>query len=126
MSTIYQVADGHDNEGGLADINPQPKCEGIQVTRRTRNPDKTLTDEAPYVEFIFNMVPDVAAYQSILTQFGVISATTNDVTIKVRDQTFAAANKNGTAEQPQIGPDVRWNNYFPRNVKLLVRDLAAT
>ena len=126
MATTYQVADGHDSEGSFADIDPQPKCEGIRVTRRTHNPDGTITDEAPYVEFIFNMIPDVTAYQSILTQFGLLAATTNEVTVKVRDQTFASVNKNGTAVQPEIGRDARWNNYFPRNIVVLVRDLAAT
>ncbi len=124
--TTYQVADGFDNEGGFADIDPQPMCPGITPTRRTFAADGTVIDEAPYVEFIFNVVKDVTTYQSILTQFGINAALTNDVTIKTRDETFADINKNGTAIRPQIGTDVRWQKFFPRDVVILVNNLSAT
>ena len=125
MST-YQVADGFDNEAGFADVSPQPKSEGIKPSRRTYGGDGSVYDEGTYVELVFNMIPDVASYQSLLNQFGVQSALTNDVTVKVRNETFAFVNKNGTAIRPEPGRDVRWNKFFPRNVVILIRGLAAT
>lgn len=126
MTVTYQVADGHDNEAGFSAISPQPMCPGITPTRRTFGGDGSVTDQATYVEFVFNVVKDVTTYQSILTQFGVNSALTNDVTITARDETFTAINLNGTAIRPQIGTDVRWSNFFPRDVVILVKDLSST
>lgn len=122
----YQVADGHDNEAGFVDVDPQPMSPGITPTRRFFAADGSVVDEAKYVELRFNVVRDVTTYQSILTQFGVQSALTNDVTVKVRDETFAFVNKNGTAIRPQIDTDVRWQRFFPRDVVILIKDLSDT
>lgn len=124
--TIYGVADGHNQGSATSAISPQPRCEGIQVTRRNFAADGSVIDEAEYVEFIFDLVGSVSEYQSILTQFGILNAKTNEVTIDVRDATFANVEKNGLAIQPRIGHDVRWQRYFPRDIVILVRDLEDT
>ncbi len=121
----YKIADGHDIAlVSLADVDPQPKSEGIRCARRTHCADGTVLDEGRYVELEFSVLADVTEYQSVLSQFGVQSATTNEVTIYCRDETFAWVRMNGTAVRPEPGRDARWQ-YFPRNVVLLVRDLEA-
>lgn len=125
MST-YQVADGYDNEAGFANVNPQPMSEGIKATRRSHGGDGSVYDEGKYVELVFTMLPDVTTYQSVLNQFGVQSALTNAVTVKVRDETLAFVNMNGTAVRPEPGRDMSWSRYFPRNVTILVKSLLST
>lgn len=124
MST-YKVADGHDVALiSLNEVVPQPKSEGIKATRRTFAADGTVYDEGRYVELEFGMVPSVTEYQTLLSAFGVQTALTNDVTVYVRDETYAWVRCNGTAVRPEPGRDVRWA-YFPRSVTLLVKDLEA-
>lgn len=123
--TTYKVADGSDVAlGSLSDVSPQPKSTGIQPTRRTYSADGSVYDEAKYVELQFSAIDSVTTYQSVLSQFGIQSALTNAVTVYVRDETFAWVRMNGTAVRPEPGRDVRWDNYFPRNVTILVKDLA--
>lgn len=124
MST-YKVADGHNiASANLVTVDPQPRSEGIKCTRRSYGADGSVYDEGRYVELLFSMLPDVATYQSVLQQFGVQAALTNQVTVLVRDEIFAWARVNGTAVRPEPGRDVRWS-YFPRDITILVRDLEA-
>jgi len=122
----YKVADGHDVAlESLNDADPQPRSDGIKATRRTYAADGSVFDEGCYVELEFGMVPSVSDYQTLLTQFGVQSALTNEVTVYVRDETFAWVRMNGTAVRPEPGRDVRWRDYFPRDIVILIKDLAA-
>lgn len=122
----YMVADGHDiAEESLTTIAPQPRSEGIKATRRVFLPDGTVQDDGRHIELEFSTIGDVATYQSLLSQFGVQSATTNEVTVMVPDETFAWVRMNGTAVRPQPGQDVSRRDFFLRNVVILVRDLVA-
>ncbi len=124
--SAYMVADGHDvAEESLNLVDPQPRSEGIKPTRRTFGADGTVYDEGRYVELEFSMLPDVTTYQAVLTAFGINSALTNDVTVAIRDETFSFVRMNGTAVRPEPGRDVRWREYFPRDVVILIRDLEA-
>lgn len=123
--TTYRVADGHDVVlESLNVLSPQPRSEGIKPTRRTFGGDGTPYDEGKYVELLYSMVSSASDYQSILSSFGIQNAGSNEVTVYVRDETFAWTRQNGLAIRPQPGEDVRWNQYFPRDVVILVRDLA--
>ena len=120
----YRVADGHDVAlVSLNVLDPQPRSEGIKPTRRTFGGDGTPYDEGKYVELLYSVVSSVTEYQAILDAFGVKSAGSNEVTVYVRDETFAWTRKNGLAIRPQPGQDVRWS-FFPRDVVILIRDLA--
>ena len=122
----YRVADGHDVAlVSLNVLDPQPRSEGIKPTRRTFGGDGTPYDEGKYVELLYSVVSSVTEYQAILDAFGVKSAGSNEVTVYIRDETFAWTRKNGLAIRPQPGQDVRWS-FFPRDVVILVRDLADT
>ena len=124
--TTYRVADGSDVAlVDLTVLDPQRHSEGIKPTRRTFGGDGTPYDEGKYVELLYSAVSGVTEYQSILSSFGVQSAGSNEVTVYVRDETFAWVRKNGLAIRPEPGRDVRWSNFFPRDVTILVRDLAA-
>jgi hypothetical protein len=120
----YRVKDTHDqtlteNE----DVVPQPRTTGVRVTRRSHSVSGGLKDEFLYVEMLFSSLESVTQYQAVLTQFGVLSAMTNEVTIMCRDAALRWKRYNGTAVRPQQGVDVQWSRYFPRDVVMLVRDL---
>jgi len=123
----YKVADGHDVAlDSLNDVDPQPRSTGIQATRRTFAADGTIQDDGKYVILEFTALASASEYQTLLSAFGIQTATSNDVTVYVRDETFAWARYNGTACRPMPGTDVKWKDYFPRDVAILVRDLEAS
>ncbi len=118
----YRVADGHDVAlGSLTVLNPQPKSRGIQYTRRNFAGDGTPINEAPFVELKWTVFTN-DNYDQIMTDFGLTSADSNDVTVYVRDENWNYARKNGKAIKPNIGEDRDWD-VFPRNMVILVRDL---
>lgn len=121
---IYKVADGHNVAlGSLVTIDPQPASPGIQPTRRINAASGDVYDDAEYVIFVFSALQDEAQVLSVLTQFGLHNAEENDVTIYCRDKRFQSVRMNGTAILPENGRDLRWTNYFPRDMEILVRDL---
>lgn len=124
MST-YRVADGHDVAlGSLTVIDPQPRSDGIQVTRRLFAASGAVIEQGKYVELRWDALLSVSEYQTVLSAFGVQSALTNDVTVYVRDEAFDFVRMNGTAIRPRPGSDVFWR-FFPRRIVILVRDLEA-
>lgn len=125
MST-YRVADTHDVAlDSLTVVDPQPRSTGIQTTRRTFAADGTVQDDGRYVVLEFTALASDTEYQTLLSTFGIQTATSNKVTVYVRDETFDWARMNGTAIRPEPGQDVKWKDYFPRDVSILIRDLEA-
>ena len=120
----YRVADGSDVAlGSLTVLNPQPHSTGIQYTRIGYAADGTPILEGPYITLVWDILGSKTQYQSLLTAFGLSSATTNDVTVYIRDVNFDYVRMNGKAIKPQIGEGVEWKSYFPRNLSILIRDL---
>ena len=128
MST-YRVATGHDVIlGSLTVFAPQPDPgTAIQTTRRSYGGDGTVFDEGRYIELPWSALVDATAYQALLTLFGLSASVENaDVTVYVRDETYAFVRMNGIAVRPQPGKEVVWGDVQsrPLNVNILVKDLA--
>lgn len=125
--SLYQVATGFNV--ALVDLNtlsPQPSSIGIQVTRRTFGSDGTPFEEGKYVELLWNVLNSPTEYQAILTAFGLSDTTlVSAVTVYVRNSIFDWVRLNGYAIRPDPGKEVRWANFFPRDVTILVRELTA-
>lgn len=123
MST-YRVAAGHDVAlVSLTVLDPQPRSTGIQVTRRSHGADGSVYDEGEYVELVWDFFEDAAAYQAMLATFNLDGDLAADVTVYVRDDQFNFVRKNGIAVRPELGRDGRWENYFLRDVTILVKHL---
>jgi len=122
--TTYKVKTGTNQAlVDLVDVSPQPKSIGIQQTRRTYGGDGTPRTVGPFVELEFNFLPDVTTYQAVLTQFGINSSLTANVTVYVRDGTWTWVRMNGKAVQPEPGKDMTWDQYFPRRITILIKNL---
>lgn len=105
----------------LTTLDPQPRSEGVKPTRRDYANDGTVIDQGLYVELVWDILDDATAYTTILGVFGLTSAKSADVTIYARNDQYAWTRYNGKA----IRPEPSWNQFFPRNVVILVRDLVA-
>lgn len=125
---IYLVSSAGYNVAlvSLAVVVPQCRSTGVQSTRRNYAADGGVFDEARYVELIFDLVPNVTAFQALLTQFGVINVLTCPVTIYAPDERYSPTRMNGIAVRPEVGKDQASRNYFIRGVTILVKNLAAS
>lgn len=104
-------------------IVPQPKTNGIRVTRRSNAVNSRVSDEGLYILFEWNVLQDAPMYQDILTLFDVLDNKVAPVTIYARDGRLIWGRWNGRAIQPEAANDFEWNNFRPHNLKLLVKDL---
>lgn len=119
----YMLKDGLDQPLiDLVAITPQPRSPGLQYTRRTFAADGTPVNEGPYVPLYWN-ITSKTQYQSLLTQFGLMSAGTNDITVRARDEEYDFVRYNGRAIKPVPGDGVDWSRGFPRNLTIIVRVL---
>lgn len=121
----YKIAEGHDVALlSLTDIDPQPRSDGLKFGRVTPSAAGTITREASYIELVWSVVESPAAYQDLLEQFGLDSATTAAVTLYALNDLFQATRYNGTAVRPIIGASAAQRDYFIRDVVIIVKDLA--
>jgi hypothetical protein len=118
----YRVALGHDVAlASLVLMNPQPSSPGVQITRRLYFGDGSVLNQGIFVEWIYNVVESAAQLSAILSPMGLVAASFADVTINTRDQLYGYRRYNGRA----IRPEASWENYFARNVTIIIRDLVA-
>lgn len=123
MST-YRVATGHDVAlESLSDIDPQPSSPGIEYTGTSEAASGAVSKQGPFVRLKFSVLEDATMYDSILTQFGLDAADYANVTVYVRDERWQWVRKNGRALLPLIGSEATWEQYFPRNITIIVRNL---
>jgi hypothetical protein len=120
----YLLGQGHDVAlEDLDPIVPQPATRGMQYGRRQEAASGDVIYEAPYIEFEFSTL-SVAAYQSLLTQFGLTApATTADVSVYIQDEDYNWIIRNGVAVKPQISVDGQRDRYHLRNFTILVKNI---
>lgn len=122
MSLGYKIALGWDQaEGDMDPIAPQPHSEGVKYQRRTFTAANTIVEENSYVELEWNIIGSIYAYQQLLSQFGLYSAYTSYVTIRVPEYQFAFNRFNGIAIRPEHGKEVRQRDHFIRDLVILVQ-----
>lgn len=127
--TRYKVAEGHDALlVNMDDLVPQPTGGSgiIRYTRRDISAAGTVHGQGLYVPLTWqNLAFGTAAFTALLAQFGLDDATSNDVTVLVRDEVLGDVRMNGRAIRPMAGESMEWTGYRPRDVVIVVRDLEA-
>jgi hypothetical protein len=119
MATDYRVAIGLDQaEIDTDPIVPEPNSEGVEWTRETPAADRTLYREGPFIVLRFDMIGTIEIYLALLQQFGIATATTANVTLKIPESpTYAYDFVNAIAQQPMHGRDVR-RSILLRDVRI--------
>jgi len=118
----YRIAEGHGVAlVSLTDIDPQPRSAGVKAARRTHAADSTIHDEGLHITLIFDFLDDATALDDLLDQFGLDVATSANVTVYAPNQVHTYARYNGVA----LRPETDHQNYFIRDVQIVIRDLTA-
>lgn len=122
MTLGYKVALGWDIPMvDLDPIIPQPRSEGVKYARRIYAAGGSVFEENPYVELEWDVIGGIFAYDTLLTQLGLFSNRTSQVTITVPEFSFTFNRFCGVAIRPEHGREVRRNNYFIRNLVIAVQ-----
>lgn len=120
----YQLADGHDNAAGLAAVTPQPACEGIFYPKEIIAASGIVYNSGmPYCVWKYGPELPEDDYNSLLNQFGLASAKTNEVTVKTISDAARSAysNYNATIVKPQP----RYQMGFYKDVAFVIKLLEA-
>jgi hypothetical protein len=121
---MYLVGIGHDvAPEDLATLDPQPRCPGKIPTRRQNGISGRVLDEAPYLPFYYDVIPDGPEYRAILAQWGLSSDNTAEVSIAAIDENYDDAVYNGIAVKPELGTDGQRDNFFLRGFVIRVHTL---
>lgn len=122
--TTPMVGIGHDIVLGLLDpIFPIPSHGSVQVVERGYGISPSIHDQGLFVVFHWDVINGEADYVTLLTAFNLMGNDFADVTVHVKSERLAWTLYNGVAYLPQAGEDMKWQNFFPRQIDLYVCDL---
>jgi hypothetical protein len=110
----YQIVDGHNNAGTLADVTIQPRCPGISVRVVTDGNGGRVIKGKGRTQWIYENLT-AAQFATLLTEFGLsyTTAPSNQVTIRTTVNHSATAldrsyaNYNATISIPPE-PNFEW------------------
>lgn len=121
MTSIYKVAYDFDiAPGSMVDIVPTPSGGVVMPIERTYSVSGAVNELGLYAVYHWDFIEDEDEYQALLVLFGLHNATTNEVTVYARNHLFVSGRYNGIAHRPEMGQDVKWQNFFPRDLDIYV------
>jgi hypothetical protein len=119
-----KVGVGHDIVLGLLDtIMPVPSHQPVAPVQRFYSAGTSVHDQGKFVVFHWDVINDLAEYTNILDLFGLLVNPTSEVTVHVKNERLTYTLYNGTAYLPESGSDLKWSNFFARDINLYVCDL---
>lgn len=107
----------------MAILVPQPRSTGVQMTKRTFSASGQIYEQSPYIELLFSVQPTAYAYQQLLAKFDLNVFINKGVTVYIPDEQFFWQRYNGIAVRPEMGKDAKRENYFIRDIVILVKHL---
>lgn len=124
MSVQILLDIGH-NVTPVTPFDIEPQTPGLMSTRRQNAISGRVIDEGLYYPLIWPLFDTKEDYQAILTQSGLLVATTSLVSVQIEDENFEPIIRNATAVKPQIGTDGQRNDMFLQNFTILLIKLQA-
>lgn len=100
----YQIASGYDNVAGLTQLDPQPRCPGINSGRTIVSVDGMIYEDGYGNADLIYTVLTKDEYDSLLTQMGLTSVKSAQVTVSLpqnQDRNFSNYNAIITKPDPQ-------------------------
>lgn len=120
----YKIGIGHDVAAiDMDDIVPQPKGGMVKPIEREYGASGVHHQQALYLDLEFGFSHYESDYQNLLVQFGLNGAETAEVTVQAWNDRMYARRYNGTAHRPQVGEDVKLDNFFLRDIHIFITDL---
>lgn len=128
--TTYQYAQGHNQSGSLADVDPQPRSDGIEWAAETHAFGASYDDGTALFYWVFSAI-EHADMVALLTTLGfTLSADAQDKTVECTAQTNLGGGEAGTFDIVNAlchRPDLRGKDAgrYYRNVAVKFTDVEA-
>lgn len=97
----HQIAAGWNNAGALADVTIQPRCTTPTYGRVRRAHDGSLKADGYLRQVWAYGFLTTAQYTTLLTEFGLASAESAEVTVKTADRERDTTNWNAIISRPE-------------------------
>lgn len=102
-------------------IQPQPRDGTVKSLRGYSDTGTRIV--SLFCLFRWNVLGNSSLYQDILGYFGLLENNICEVSIYAKDEIYTWGRYNGFAIKPEFDSDAEWNQFFPRNVSIFVRNL---
>jgi hypothetical protein len=123
----YKVGIGHDvPDIDLELLDPQPWGTPATPVKRNYSADNGVHDQNLFIELHFDMLESETQYMAVLQQFGLGSDDSAEVTLACRDRRLQAETYNGVALLPEPLQEMKWQNFFVRDIIIRVINLEPT
>lgn len=128
MASDYRAATGHDIAlASLVAVNPQPRTDAtVQPVLRSDALSGAVHEQGLFIALQWSAIFTAAEYQALLTQFGLGTALSANVTVYVPNFQYIYTRYNGVAVRPEQGVDVRRTDYYIRDVTIRIIKLVGT
>ena len=108
----------------LNPVVPKPASEPPEPVQRLYGVNGTIChDQGACLKLHWAFVETETEYMTILAFFGLHDQASDNVTVYAKDERLVWKRFNGVSQLPEPGVDMRWANYFPRDITIYIVDL---
>lgn len=123
---LYAVASGWNVAlGSLVALDPQPQGDLVAPVVRNESASGQIHEIGGSVTLHYSTLEDEAMCLAVLTQYGLHNALTNQVTIYCRNGRMQWTRYNGVARLPKPNSEMKWSQYFARDIDVIINRLVA-
>ena len=111
----------------LIPFDPQPMSPGMQTVQRNQSASGLVHEIGLWIPLVWGVFEAEEDYQTILTNAGinVLGTYTNQGTIYVPNFQWVWGRYNCTFVRPQVGQNIRWDNFSLGGATLICKNLEA-
>lgn len=120
-SPAYNVA-----FASLLPLVPQPRTDAtVQPVLHSHAVSGTVHEQGAFIVLLYSMFEDAAQLQALYAQLTLTSALQAPGTWWLPDHAFTWRRYNGLVVRPEMGQDIKRDNYFIRDGSFLIKNLVA-
>jgi hypothetical protein len=123
----WTVGLGHDlADGFMVPFFVQPFTDLVAPVFRGYGAGGAVREQGLFTCFHWTHLNDEDEYMNILVQLGLDSDDTSEVTIYARNARLVKTKYNAVAQLPEGNQDIKWSNFFPRDIGIYFVDMEET
>jgi len=122
--TDYRVGIGHDVVyASCVVLSPQPMGDPVAPVTRNYGVSGKHQDQGKFLKLHWDHIDSPTTYLSLLTVLGLSSVDYANVSVYARSELFVLTMYNGIIHRPEPTQDMKWNNFFIRDLDIYITDL---
>jgi hypothetical protein len=123
-NTIYKWTYEWDvPEEDLIEVFQQPQADLVAPVVRDYGAGGEITEQGLFCCYHFSHVDDAETWQAILAQVNLMDNDSYPITFLAKNNRLVLKRYNGVAQIPEANQDVKWSNFFPRDMAIYMVDV---